>query len=82
MSVDDRFWNLIEEQRRITELDRAREDLMQAAMLTGEECHIFGRRVRIRLEWIDEPPMTDEQLREMGEKMKTSAQARSEKAAR
>lgn len=50
-----------------------RELLTTAAMLTGDECWLLGSKMRIRIEWVDEPPGTEEQLREMGEHYKQSA---------
>lgn len=64
------------------ELDRQRETLMIAAMLTGGEgSTLFGKPVRFRLEWPEGRPFgwTDEQLRQYGEEMQAKNAAFSQK---
>ena len=72
----DGWMELVDKISRHRERAAQMEMLAMAAMLTGDECHIFGRRIRLHIEWIDEQPMTDEQLRAYGQDMKTRAQAK------
>jgi hypothetical protein len=77
----DAYWfGILDQVNGYRKLDQARENLMIAAMLTGEECHLFGQRVRIRLEWPDGPPwgMAEEDLCKMGQDMKARAIADSQ----
>lgn len=49
----------------------ARERLMLGSMLAGREVLLFGKRVKITLEWVEGLPggFTEEDLRQMGERM-------------
>lgn len=64
------------EQQRHLELDRQREQIMIAAMLTGEESTLLGMPVIIHLEWPEGLPhgMDEAALRVMGEQMRAAAQ--------
>jgi len=46
-------------ERAMHEAEKQMEMLRVVAMLTGEESHLFGRRVRVSIEWIDDAPPQD-----------------------
>lgn len=56
MTITDLFMKL----QRNADLASERESLMEAAILTGEEITLFGRKCSLRIEWLEEPPMTDD----------------------
>lgn len=69
-----RFLDYLGEANRRADEDCARQALVVAAMLDGGECVVLGRRVRLVPQWLDAPPMTDEQARGYAAVLRASAE--------
>ena len=65
----NKTWELIDAMQTVADDARECEKWLMGTLLSDGEGTIFGKRVRLHVEWLEDPPMSLDDVREFGRRM-------------